>query len=346
MPVDFLAGETHYLDHLHPIWQALRKQQRGTILLFKSSPASDSSCRLRSHATSCEYEGCAVFPAGVRAGEVIAWLRQREGPLVVASINDARLAERSGRPLVFCEHGAGQTYSNRDPSYAGGVSGRRRVALFICPNEAVAVRNRTYYPAARSVVVGCPRLDSWHRRPPKSRSTPPVVALSFHWDAASVCPEARWAWPHYKSALLAIAKDKRWRLLGHGHPRALGELRGAYAACDVPVVERFDQVMEQADVYVCDNSSTIFEFASLDRPVVVLNAPWYRREVRHGLRFWDASEVGINCSEPDEVTAAIALALEDHPAQQEARRRAVALAYAYTDGRAAQRAARAINELC
>jgi hypothetical protein len=218
--------------------------------------------------------------------------------------------------------------------------------LFICPNEAVAVRNRTYYPAARSVVVGCPRLDSWHRRPPKSRSTPPVVALSFHWDAASVCPEARWAWPHYKSALLAIAKDKRWRLLGHGHPRALGELRGAYAACDVPVVERFDQVMEQADVYVCDNSSTIFEFASLDRPVVVLNAPWYRREVRHGLRFWDASEVGINCSEPDEVTAAIALALEDHPAQQEARRRAVALAYAYTDGRAAQRAARAINELC
>ena len=344
--VDFLAGETHYLDHLHPIWQALPPERRGAILLVKSSPASDRPSVLKAYALTRRYEGCAAFPDTARAADAAAWLRGRTGPVVTASVNDARLVQKSGRPQVFCEHGAGQSYSSEHPSYAGGRGGRQNVRLFLCPNEAVAERNRRAYPGVPAVVIGCPKLDAWHREPPKPRSEPPVVALSFHWPC-EVCPETRWAFPHYRKGLGTVARDPRWQLIGHGHPRALSALRGHYATLGVEVVEQFAEVVARADCYVCDNSSTMFEFASLGRPVVVLNAPWYRREVEHGLRFWEAAGVGVQCDEPEDLPEAIVTALQDAPERRRAREAAVALAYAYTDGRAAQRAAKAIREtLC
>ena len=49
-----------------------------------------------------------------------------------------------------------------------------------------------------------------------------------------------------------------------------------YEAHGIEYVPDFDDVLRRADVYACDNSSTLYEFASTGRPVVVLNAPWYR----------------------------------------------------------------------
>lgn len=313
-------------------------------MLVKSSPASDRPSVLKAYALTRRYEGCAAFPDTARAADAAAWLRGRTGPVVTASVNDARLVQKSGRPQVFCEHGAGQSYSSEHPSYAGGRGGRQNVRLFLCPNEAVAERNRAAYPQAEVATVGCPKLDTWHRAPRKRKADPPVVVISFHWDC-QVCPETRWAFPHYRQGLGAVARDPRWQLIGHGHPRALSALRGHYATLGVEVVEQFAEVVARADCYVCDNSSTMFEFASLGRPVVVLNAPWYRREVEHGLRFWEAAGVGVQCDEPEDLPEAIALALQDTPAQRKARRAGVALAYAYTDGHAAERAAEAILEV-
>jgi hypothetical protein len=55
------------------------------------------------------------------------------------------------------------------------------------------------------------------------------------------------------------------------------------------------EVQRRAAVYVCDNSSSMYEFAATGRPVVVLDLPegrikgiGYRRNINHGLRFWDA----------------------------------------------------------
>ena len=91
--------------------------------------------------------------------------------------------------------------------------------------------------------------------------------------------------------LAALAE--RWTVLGHGHPRILDQLMPVYEELGIEPAYTFEEVLDRASVYCCDNSSTLFEFASLDRPVVVLNPPWYRREVEHGLRFWEAATVGV-----------------------------------------------------
>ena len=102
-------------------------------------------------------------------------------------------------------------------------------------------------------------------------------------------------------------------------------------------------MLRQADLYVCDNSSSLFEFAATGRPVVVLNTPEYRRDVHHGLRFWDAASVGVNCDRPRDLDDAIGQALADAPKQQAARERALDIVYSPRTG-GAQLAADALVE--
>jgi hypothetical protein len=253
---------------------------------------------------------------------------------LVSSSSDLALALREGyRRIAYLEHGMGQPYSGT-AGYPGGA-GRQYVDLFLSPNETSAAADRAAYPGAQVVVVGDPRLDTLPAREPG----PPRVAVSFHWDCWAV-PESRSALPRYQRGLPALAAA--YPLLGHAHPRAARALERVWRRLGVEYVPSFDEVLRRADVYVCDNSSTLFEFASTGRPVVVLNAPWYRREVQHGLRFWQAATVGVQVDHPDELVAAVALALEDRPEQRAARAAALRLAYAHPSG-AAQRAARALE---
>ncbi len=337
MPIDFLVGATHYLDHLYPILRALPRRKRGLAYLVQTASHAHSVSAMQAHAEQAGMQGCVptTWTEARRA------LIQSRDPLVVASATEAAAAQRLGRPIVYCEHGAGQTYIGNHPSYAGGRN-RQGVRLFLCPSERVAERNRAAYPDIPAVVVGCPKLDHWHNRPPKVQSRPPVMALGFHWDCR-VCPETRWTFPYYRDALASLTSIGP--VLGHGHPRVWHRLKDLYPLEGIEPVEHFEEILERADIYCCDNSSTLFEFASTGRPVVVLNAPWYRRSVNHGLRFWEAATVGIQVDHPAHLIAAVKAALEDPPEQRAAREAAVALAYAYTDGKAAKRGAAAILEL-
>jgi hypothetical protein len=252
---------------------------------------------------------------------------------LVASYGDLVEAQRQkARRIVLMQHGIGQSYSDQNPHYPGG-KGNDAVGLFLAPNEHAAGRWRAAYPRARVEVVGSPRLDDLPRRQPG----PQTVAVSFHWDAYHH-PESRSAFDYYRSALPELAK--RFTVIGHGHPRRRDMAR-KWGLLGIEFVPDFDDVCRRADVYVADNTSTLYEFAATGRNVVVLNAPFYRREINHGLRFWDAAHVGINVHHPDQLALAVDYALTTSDVAS--REDALDIVYAYRSGGAA-RAVRAIRE--
>lgn len=337
--IDALAFEPQFVDHAAPVWRALPAAAQGRFI-------TDVALADRAAAAGIEAELLEV--GEIRRRSLPPTAKPGPGPLAfVVSIGDMKIGRRLGyRRFVFMEHGAGQSYNGergsgvRHPSYAGGFD-REDVELFLVPNEYAAAQWRSAYPDARVEVVGSPRLAELPAREP---GPGPVVAISFHWPA-HVSPEADTALGHYFLVLPALAKA--FTVIGHAHPKGDWQERMAryYRRAGIELVPDFDDVCRRADVYVCDNSSTIFEFAATGRPVVLLNAPGYRRHISHGGRFWDWADVGIQVDDPDQLIPAIAEALEDAPARREARQRTVELVYAHRDGSAAQRAVAAILEL-
>lgn len=316
--LDLVASMPHYLDHLAPVWHALPEAERGCFYVTERT--------LLQRATD----------HGVTAS--LGWPRSGSAVLVAGYIDLVR-TRRAGVRLAVAQHGAGQSYGTDHPSYPGGLY-HDDVEMFLVPNEHAGERWRRRYPSARVAVVGSPRLDEL---PPADRRTGllPVVALSFHNDLfIDGTPEMRSAQQHYRHVLAQLRLGP-WHLLGHGHPRAWPRLRPWYLRSGVELVPEFDEVLRRADLYVCDNSSTLFEFASTGRPVVVLNAPWYRRTVEHGLRYWSAAGVGYQCNDPAELVSIVDLALTiDRTDEREA---ALASVYAVRRGAAAA-AAQALVE--
>lgn len=191
--------------------------------------------------------------------------------------------------IIYVEHGAGQSYkgdsrAREHPAYHGTPHHPDRVIAYISPRQEVADSwNKPAFAA------GAPVCDEFCTKFP----TPPVAAVTFHWDARRICPEAGSALEHYVEHLGDIydrLEEQGFIVLAHHHPRDLRlaamwrHVRVKRPPIDVvPVAD----VRRYADLLICDNSSLMYEMDYLGRNVVALNAPWFRREVDHGLRFWD-----------------------------------------------------------
>lgn len=325
MRLDIFATERHFVDHMAPIWHALPEEARGDFVVPR--PIAEWP---RSRG---------VMGAGPHSEDT-------RRPVLVASRGDHKRARQAGRRrIAYIEHGVGQSYagdpkSAKSPGYAGGGD-HEDVSLFLCPNTYSADRWRHAYPRARVEVIGCPKLDTLPVRPAGEEDG--IVAVSFHFQC-DVAPETRSTFLHYRPALTGL--NERFHLIGHGHPRAIdGEpwLRQTYTRLQVERVDDFMDVCRRADVYVCDNSSTLFEFAATGRPVVVLNGPGYRREVNHGGRFWDWATIGLQCDRPADLDDTVARALTDPPEARAERERVLSLVYAFRSG-AAERAAGALAD--
>lgn len=334
MRIDALGFERQFVDHCAPVWNALPSEVRGTYY---------ADAGLTDHARSLGIEAEPVDVASIKRREPLPpKARPGDGPVAfAASIGDIKLGRRLGyRRFVFIEHGCGQAYLGdggiAHPSYSGGAD-REDVGLFLVPNDYSGSLWRAAYPAAQVEVVGSPRLDGLPSRIP---GPGPVVAFSFHWPAF-VSPEAGTAVGHYSPSLPGVAK--RFTTIGHAHPKGdwPARMQRHYQRAGIPFVADFADVCRQADVYVCDNSSTLYEFASTGRPVVVLNSPMYRRRVKHGGRFWDWADVGPQVDHPRDLIPAIERALEHRPADVAAREDVLESVYAYRYG-AAERAAAVI----
>lgn len=330
-PIDFFARRTHFIDHLAPIWEALG-QRRGTF--YVAECILDHALRLRIDAQPLKslnpLDPLEVAPDG-------------GNPLVVAAYGDLSRAYdvRPQRPFILMEHGVGLTPSNHS-GYAGGTSLRRKVDLFLAPNEYIRAKTAKSLPDARQVVIGTPKLDraywqGWYREDPR-----PTVAISFHWDGSkAVGPEGGNAFAHYRDVLASLSRTDGFRLIGHGHPRIIDTLVPFYRDLGIEVMRDFREVMARADVYINDCSSTLYEFCVTEKPVIILNAPWFRRETRWGIRFWDYTDIGIQVNEPVELLPAIDRTIDSPDEYRAGRDKAVQDLYPFL-GHSAQRAAGAI----
>ena len=243
---------------------------------------------------------------------------------------------RGSHRMIYVEHGAGQSYV--DASYQPGYSasgGRRHQGVigFVAPSQHVADNWKT----APSVAVGCPKMDAYMGLTPIG---PPSVCFAFHWDCL-IAPETRSAFSHYQPRLTEVVDRFRAQgvgVYGHAHPRWEGRLDKWLATAGMTPAPDDRTVFQTASVLFVDNSSLAFEFASLGRPVVSLNAPWYRRDIEHGLRFWSHIP-GIDIDDPEQLlTMNVWDLIHDDPGRTK-RDLAVAHTYAYMDGSSARRAA-------
>lgn len=312
MRVDMVATQPQYLDHLLPVWRALGAAA-GTV-----------------------YVSPQLLPvAGVDA-QPLAAASSPDVVLTAGYTDFARARRLHPRLLAYMEHGCGQSYgadprSAHHPAYAGG-GGREGVGLILAPNQQAAARWEGRYPGAAVHVVGATRVLT-----PPEDARAPLLCVSFHWDGP--IPETRSALRHYAAGLADLAR--RVPVIGHGHPRAAAQLRRLYQRAGIEWVPDLREVAQRATVYAVDNSSTLWELGRT-RPVVAMDAPWYRRDHHHGLRFWSHIP-GPSVSDPDGLAhAARQLLTDESAAERRHRERVVAEVIPHTDG--ALRAATLIRE--
>lgn len=335
MPVDAFSTLPHYATHLAPIFAALPMEQRG--IFWAAGAWGDMPDHLGVGRRAISY------PQAAR-GMIV--------PTMVAGYQDEVDAGRvANRSIIYVEHGAGQAYGGSPDGFEfasySGSPGHDKVVLFICPNQLVADRWTAKYPGVRTAVVGCPKLDYWHSRPVIRHEGRPVAAITFHADNR-LCPETITAWTHYEHGLRRVVGQLYAAgidVIGHGHPRLWQKLRRFWQSIGVEAVEDFNEVLLRADLLAVDNSSTGPEFASTGRPIVWMNAPWFRRDVHHGGRFWDWTEGMPVADGPESLAQTIIDAMADPPNYREARERMVSSVYVACDGKASERAADAIMDL-
>lgn len=307
--VDLIASLPHYLSHLQPIWDRLPEEVKGDV----------------------------------RTDERAILTPPRNRVCLVASWTDMRPL-RGLTKFIYVEHGAGQSYGGGDGKgahwadySASGGERHQGVIGYISPSQTVADRWR-YAPA---VAVGCPRLDPYFMNRHDLRAEPGTVGFVFHWPC-KVAPESDTAYWHYVGVLAATVEnftDHGWRCFATGHPKWEGSLDGPLRNHGLTLGPTSSLLCE---VLIVDNSSVAYEAAAIGRHVVSLNAPGYRRDVDHGLRFWDHVP-GIQIDEPEQLLALdLRRDVVDNPESARLRDRAAEHAYAFRDGSSAQRAADAV----
>lgn len=257
--------------------------------------------------------------------------------VVVASIADVQTAREffGWKHVIHAAHGIGQTYEGRSTGLRARAT-RTVGELFLAPNDRLASEIQSMNPFIEVEVIGVPRMDAIAALP---RPTTRTVAISFRWRCRHT-PEATTTFDFYREQLYWLRESlPDVEILGHGHPNLWHEIEPVWRAAGIEPVRSFNEVLRRAQVYVCDNSSSLFEFAAVG-PVVVLNAPHYRRDVDHGGRFWEWADVGEQVDEPACLAEAITRAFDD---PRTTRRREVVSQVLPHVGQAAQRAADAIR---
>jgi hypothetical protein len=247
-------------------------------------------------------------------------------PIVTAAYGDAVRATDydPNRPVILFEHGIGLSFGK--PVYCDGYGQRYKLAMFPVPNQHTLDKCMSELRSKPHPIIGVPKLDKWAGEFKQAHPMPakPTIAIAFHHGDKNSRPgETGSAWEHYTDILPELAK--RYNLILHAHPIMDFELLKFYneKMAQVEFVSDFQEVMRQADIYINDCSSTLYEFCVTGKPVIILNAPWFDKKSNWGIRFWDYTDIGIQVDDPFLLVSAIEETIQHPDTFQQARRRAV-----------------------
>lgn len=233
---------------------------------------------------------------GVFVGRVNGVLHVKPADVwVTAAYRDFQRVYPLRGKTVLMEHGCGLQW------FAPHVLDRvRRADLIAAPNAFVGDRYAAL--GAHVEIVGTPKMDALMGIPAPRQGT---VAVSFHWTSLR---QRTTVLELYRDALEKLAANHH--VIGHAHPRVFVEVAKFWASLGIEAVQDFTEVVRRADVYCCEHSSTLYEWAALGRPVVLLHSPAGRRVVPQasGLRYDSHAHIG-QTARPETLLSAVGLAL-------------------------------------
>lgn len=292
------GAEPQYIDHVSTSLHQLHPDAMGPVVV----PESCAEAALR--------RGHAIIPYPDRHPETVSsavmhYAHPAQSVALVASKTDQLAAQKMGFMVVRCEHGIGQTYLDGDASgsYAGSVM-HGSLFAFHAPGHHPYKRQRSAAPHVLAQRVGCPWLDSVpHKMDPKEAAGRPV-GFGFHWNNTAR-PETSRTWDWWLNAIREVATQREvWATC---HPRDYKDFAEQVRQRNIPVNLTSDlrEMHRRVGVFCADNTSALYLMAALGHPVVVLNHPSYRDYMEHGLRFWDAADVGVQCGDTQDLLEAI-----------------------------------------
>jgi len=332
--IDFFARWPHFADHMVPIYKKLG-EHAGEFFVAPNVSQHVENMGIRTNVLKPKTQGnqLEVAPEGTN-------------PLLIAGSGDMQMAyaRNASRSFILMEHGPGITFPNNS-SYAGNHGFRKLAALTLAPNFDTYQKTKNALPDNKQVIIGTPMLDPWCEKfeEPKILPAKPTVCISFHWDGSRVQPEAGNAFRHYEKFLPKLAACPDFKLIAHGHPRNLNDLAPLYKRLGIEIVWGFEEMMNRTNLLINDSSSIAYMFLVTGWPVILLNAPWFRKKVNFGLRFWDYTDIAEQVEDPKELFNAISRALSNLDARKTERKSAIEHLFPYL-GYSSIMAARAIRK--
>ncbi len=249
---------------------------------------------------------------------------------IAASHRDSAALYRLQTQRVHMEHGVGlQWYPTQ----------QLRHLIFRCsiaaPNEFIAQRFRELKKKLRVVVIGTPKLDTlWQGEPGTA------AAVSFHWSG--VMRQRPTSFDLWRDTVIELAEHRE--VLGHAHPKIWKRAKRFYEDLGIEPVEHFADVCKRANLYLCDHSSTLYEWAALDRELILLRREGHREQIPQlsGLGWDEFQSIGPELKLGGSLLAALEAAAD--PQYRAYRQEATDVLYPYR-GEATARAVALLREV-
>lgn len=289
----FFANTVQYIEHLLPLFNAFKEEDK----IFLAPKELKSNLPTQNTLLYSQERDLITYIKDLVS-------KDKNTLCVVASYGSVRRLSKKDYPVlqfILLEHGAGQIYQSEVPGWArGSFRHSNRIKLFLGTNKFCVEAFKKNNNDITSYIVGCPKLDNIETQINDYNN--PLVVFSWHWDCDSI-PETRSGFNFWAEEVLTLHKDKdkKFRIAIHGHPRLQDQTKAFCMKHQIDFIKTFDYVLKYANIYVVDNSSTLYEFAATTKPVILLNNPFYRRDVEHGMRFWEHVDLGLNCDRRGEI---------------------------------------------